>query len=154
MKQPEKIEAEVEALDQATDEIITMSRGFDAEAAGIRRSTLDRLISSLESTPEYFVEFGFHVTTFKKGYSTFSAIQLREALEEPLVILATNYHMHETEAKPRGGRVRGLDQAVRGRDRRAREAQAEDGHHVVGRSHVTERCAGTTTRDRAHAGCP
>ena len=44
-----------------------MSRGFDAEAAGVWRSALDRLVCGLESAPEYFAEFGFHVMTFKKN---------------------------------------------------------------------------------------
>ena len=101
VKQPGKLEAEVEALDQAADEIRIMSGDFD-EAAGVWRSALDRLISSLESAPEYFAEFGFHVMTFKKDHPTFSGIQLREAIEEPMVILATNYRTQETEAKPGG----------------------------------------------------
>ena len=100
------------ALDQAEDENIIVSGGFDAEAAGVWRSTLDRLISNLDSAPEYFAEFGFHLMIFKKGHPMFFGIQLREAIEEPMAILATNYRMHETEAKPEGGRVRGLDQAV------------------------------------------
>jgi hypothetical protein len=62
----------------------------------------DRLISGLESAPEYFAEFGFHVMTFKKDHPTFSGIQLREAIEEPMSILATNYRMREAEAKPGG----------------------------------------------------
>ena len=102
VKQPGKLEAEVEALDQAADEIRIMSGDFDA-AAGVWRSALDRLVSSLESAPEYsFAEFGFHVMTFKKDHPTFSGIQLREAIEEPMAILATNYRTQETEAKPRG----------------------------------------------------
>ena len=112
VKQPEELEAEVEALDQATDEIKIISGGFDAEAAGVWRSTLDRLISGLESAPEYFAELGFHVMTFKKDHPAFSGIQLCEAIEEPMTILATTYRMHETEATPGGGRVRGQDQAV------------------------------------------
>ena len=52
VKQPEKLEDEVEALDQAADEIRVMSGGLDAEAAGVWRSALDRLISGLESAPE------------------------------------------------------------------------------------------------------
>ena len=72
VKQPRKLEAEVGALDQAADEIRIMSGGFDAEAAGVWRSALDRLISTLESAPEYFAEFGFHVMTFKKDHPTFS----------------------------------------------------------------------------------
>ena len=40
--------------------------------------------------------------TFKKDHPTFSGIQLREAIEEPMAILATDYRMHETEAKPGG----------------------------------------------------
>ena len=102
VKQPEKLEDEVEALDQAADEIRVMSGGLDAEAAGVWRSALDRLISGLESAPEYFAEFGFHVMTFKKDHPTFSGIQLREAIEEPMAILATNYRMREAEAKPGG----------------------------------------------------
>jgi hypothetical protein len=102
VKQPEKLEDEVEALDQAADEIRVMSGGLDAEAAGVWRSALDRLISGLESAPEYFAEFGFHVMTFKKDHPTFSGIQLREAIEEPMSILATNYRMREAEAKPGG----------------------------------------------------
>ena len=48
VKKPGQLEAEVEALDQAADEIRIMTGGFDAEAAGVWRSALDRLISSLE----------------------------------------------------------------------------------------------------------
>ena len=102
VEQPGELEDEVEALDQAADEIRIMSGGFDAEAAGVWRSALDRLISSLESTPEYFAEFGFHVMTFKKDHPTFSGNQLREAIEEPMGILATNYRTRETDAKPGG----------------------------------------------------
>ena len=102
VKQPEKLEDEVEALDQAAYEIRVMSGGLDAEAAGVWRSALDRLISGLESAPEYFAEFGFHVMTFKKDHPTFSGIQLREAIEEPMSILATNYRMREAESKPGG----------------------------------------------------
>ena len=40
--------------------------------------------------------------TFKKDHPTDSGIQLREAIEEPMVILATNYRTQETEAKPGG----------------------------------------------------
>ena len=40
--------------------------------------------------------------TFKKDHPTFSGIQLREAIEEPMPILATNYRMREAEAKPAG----------------------------------------------------
>ena len=57
VKQPGRLEAGVEALDQAADEIRIMIGGFDAEAAEVWRSSLDRLISSLESAPEYFAEF-------------------------------------------------------------------------------------------------
>ena len=39
---------------------------------------------------------------FKKDHPTFSGIQLCEAIEEPMVILATGYRMHKTEAKPGG----------------------------------------------------
>ena len=56
VKQPGKLDDEVEALDQATAEIGIVSGGFDAEAAGVRRSVLDRLISGLESAPAYFSE--------------------------------------------------------------------------------------------------
>ena len=100
VKQPGELEDEVEALDQAADEIRIMSGGFDAEAAGVWRSALDRLISSLESTSEYFAEFGFHVMTFKKDHPTFSGTQLRKAIDEPMGVLATNYRMQE--ANPRG----------------------------------------------------
>ena len=37
-----------------------------------------------------------------KDHPTFSGTQLREALEEPMGILATNYRKQETEAKPGG----------------------------------------------------
>ena len=37
-----------------------------------------------------------------KDHPSFSRIQLREAIEEPMTILATNYRMYETEAKPGG----------------------------------------------------
>ena len=37
VKKPGQLEAEVEALDQAVDEIRIMTGGFDAEAAGVWR---------------------------------------------------------------------------------------------------------------------
>ena len=40
--------------------------------------------------------------TFKKDHPTFSGIQLREAIEEPMSILATNYRMRDAEANPGG----------------------------------------------------
>jgi hypothetical protein len=104
VKQPGKLGAEVEALDQAADEIRIMSGGFDAEAAGIWRSALDRLISSLESATEYFAEFGFHIMTFKTDYPMFTGSQLREAVEEPMGVLATNYRSQKTETRQRDRR--------------------------------------------------
>ena len=72
VKKPGQLEAEVEALDQAADEIRIMTGGFDAEATGIWRSALDRLISSLEPSAEYLAEFGFHIMTFKKEHPIFT----------------------------------------------------------------------------------
>jgi hypothetical protein len=89
VKKPGRLEVEVEALDQAADEIRIMTGGFDAEAAGVWRSALDRLISSLESSTEYFAEFGFHVMTFKKEHPIFTGNQLREAIDEPMGVPAT-----------------------------------------------------------------
>ena len=40
--------------------------------------------------------------TFKKDHPTFSGIQLREAIEVPMSILATNYRLGEAESKPGG----------------------------------------------------
>ena len=40
-------------------------------------------------------------TSSKKDHPTFSGNLLREAIEEPMAILATNYRMREAEAKPR-----------------------------------------------------
>ena len=104
MKQPRKLEAEVEALDEAADEIRIMSGGFDVEAAGIWSSALDRLMSSLESAPEYFSESGFHIMTFKKDSPVFTRSQLREAVEKPMGVLATNYHSEKTETRQRDRR--------------------------------------------------
>ena len=91
VKQPGKLEAEVEALDQAVDEIRIMSGGFNAEAAGIQKSALDGPINSLESATEYFAKFEFHIMTFKKEHPVFTGSQLREVVEEPMGVLATNY---------------------------------------------------------------
>jgi hypothetical protein len=99
-----KLEAEVEALDQAADEIRIMSGGFDAEAAGVWRSALDRLVSSLEPVLQYFAEFGFHIMTFKKEHPVFTGSQLREAIDEPMGVLATNYRSQKTETMQRGRR--------------------------------------------------
>ena len=104
VKKPGQLEAEVEALDHAADEIRIMTGGFDAEAAGVWRSALDRLISSLESSTEYFAEFGFHIMTFKKEHPIFTGGQLREAIDEPMGILATNYRLQKTETRQRGRR--------------------------------------------------
>ena len=57
-------------------------------------------VGGLESAPEHFAEFEFHVMTFEKDHPMFSGIQLREAIEEPMATLETNYRMHVTEAKP------------------------------------------------------
>ena len=76
-----------------------MTGGFDAEASGIWRSALDRLISSLETQTDYFAEFGFHIMTFKKQHPVFTGRQLREAIEEPMGVLATNYRSQATETK-------------------------------------------------------
>jgi hypothetical protein len=104
VKKPGQLEAKVEALDQAADEIRIMTGGFDAEAAGIWRSALDRLVSSLESSPECFAEFGFHIKTFKKAYPILTGSQLREAVDEPMGVLATNYRLQKTEPRQRNRR--------------------------------------------------
>ena len=103
VKKQGQLEAEVEALDQAADGMRIMTGGFDAEAAGVWRSALDRLISSLESSTEYFAEFGFHIMTFKKEHPIFTGGQLREAIDEPMGILATNYrgNRQKTETRQR-----------------------------------------------------
>ena len=98
------MEAEVEALDQAADEIRIMSGGFDAKSAGVWRSALDRSISSLESVPDYSAEFGFHVMTFKKEHPVFIGSHLGEAIEEPMGILATNYRLQKAKTRPRNRR--------------------------------------------------
>jgi hypothetical protein len=96
VKKPGQLEAEVKALDQAADKIRITTGGFDAEAAGVWRSALDRLISSLESSTEYFAEFGLHIMTFTGN-------QLREAIDEPMGVLATNYRRQKTEPRQETG---------------------------------------------------
>ena len=104
---PGKLESELLALQKAVQHINIMCGGIDGEAGGIWRSALDRLISKLETNPEYFVEFGYHVMQFKKGNEKYTAQELQEAIADPASVLATNYRSNTTnEYRTRGGNPR------------------------------------------------
>ena len=64
IRNPGLLEGELEALDNAVQQLSILSGGIDGEAGGIWRSALDRLISDLETNPAHFAEFGHHVVDF------------------------------------------------------------------------------------------